>query len=330
MQYHRYKKSQELFQLFADLPIPSLARRNWSPRLRGDFPDESLERVSKIPPERDPEASQVEEGTVGGEQMLMTHQQAAELTEPGIGSFHDPAALVAPQFAFIFIAPLLVIGPIRRNQFDASLLQSPTQRVGVVAAIGNHALGLLPGAALAPRDADFGERGFGKRNFTRRGTFQPNSQRKTLTVDQYHPLRALAALGFTDRSAPFFAGAKLPSKKVSSHCSRPSSSNPPSSARQASSQTPSSCQRCKRRQQVEGEGNSSGRKCQAAPVCRIHRMPSKQARFGTGGRPRLSRRGLGFGSKGSISCHCSSLNSFCRFFMTEAHHLTRLTHKYLM
>ena len=193
--------------------------------------------------------------------MLMTHQQAAELSEPRIGSLHDPAALVAPQFAFIFIAPLLVVGPVRRNQFDASLLQSPTQRVGVVGAIGNHALGLLPRAALAPRDADFSERGFRKRNFCRRGTFQPNSQRKTLTVDQYHPLRALATLGFTDGGAPFFAGAKLPSKKVSSHCSRPSSSNPPSSARQASSQTPSSCQRCKRRQQVEGEGNSSGSAC---------------------------------------------------------------------
>ena len=177
---------------------------------------------------------------------------------------------------------------------------------------------------------DFGERGFRKRNFCRRGTFQPNSQRKTLTVDQYHPLRALAALGFTDGGAPFFAGAKLPSKKLSSHCSRPSASNPPSRARQASSQMASSCHCCSRRQQVEGEGNSSGRKRQAAPVCEIHRMPSKQARFGAGGRPRLSRRGLGLGSKGSINCHCSSLNSFCRFFMTEAHQLTYLTRKYLM
>jgi tetratricopeptide (TPR) repeat protein len=42
MQYHRYKKSQELFQLLADLPIRRSARRNWSPRLRADFPDGSL------------------------------------------------------------------------------------------------------------------------------------------------------------------------------------------------------------------------------------------------------------------------------------------------
>jgi hypothetical protein len=58
-----------------------------------------------------------------------------------------------------------------------------------------------------------GERGFRKRSFSRRSTFPPNSQRKTLTVDQYHPLRALATLGFTDCGAPFLAGAKLPSYK---------------------------------------------------------------------------------------------------------------------
>jgi hypothetical protein len=39
---------------------------------------------------------------------------------------------------------------------------------------------------------------------------------------------------------------------------------------------------------------------------------------------RLSRRRLGGGSIGSTNSHCSSVNSFCRFFMTEAHQRTRL------
>src|SRR5581483_6994663 len=50
-----------------------------------------LQRVSKIPPQRDPEASEVEESVVGGDQMLMTNQQSAELAEPGVGSLHDPS-----------------------------------------------------------------------------------------------------------------------------------------------------------------------------------------------------------------------------------------------
>jgi hypothetical protein len=44
----------------------------------------------------------------------------------------------------------------------------------------------------------------------------------------------------------------------------------------------------------------------------------------------LSRRRIGGGNRGSINCHCSSVNSFCRFFMTEAHQLTRLTRKYMI
>ena len=65
--------------------------------------------------------------------MLMTNQQPAELTEPGIGSLHDPAAFVAPQLASVFIAPPLVVLPVGRNQFDASLLQPLAQRIGVIA-----------------------------------------------------------------------------------------------------------------------------------------------------------------------------------------------------
>ncbi len=184
--------------------------------------------------------------------MLMANQQAAKLSEPCIGSFHNPAPEVAPEFASIFVKPFLVVLAVGHNQLDASLVQSLPQGIGVVAAVSDYAFWPLPRAAFRPGDVDFGERGFRKRNFCRRGTFQPNSQRKTLTVDQYHPLCPLATLGFADGSAPFFAGAKLPSKKVSSHWSRPSSSSAPSSARQASSQMPCSCQRCSRRQHVEG------------------------------------------------------------------------------
>ena len=261
--------------------------------------------------------------------MLVKNQQSAKLPEPCIGSFHNPSALVAAELAAIFIAPQFVVLPIRRNQFEPSFLEALAERVGVVAAIGYDALWLLSRTAARPGDADFGNCGFRKLNFTRGGTFQPNSHRKTFTVDQYHPLRPLATLGFADCGAPFLAGAKLPSRKVSSHLSRPRSSSVPSSVRHALSQTPCSCHRCNRRQQVEGDGNSSGRNRHAAPVCKTQSMPSKQARFAAGGRPRLSRRRFALGSKGSINFHCSSANSFCRFFMAEAQQLNHLKRKCL-
>jgi hypothetical protein len=36
-------------------------------------------------PQRNPEAGNIEEGAVGGEQMLMANQQSAELTKPCVG-----------------------------------------------------------------------------------------------------------------------------------------------------------------------------------------------------------------------------------------------------
>lgn len=261
--------------------------------------------------------------------MLMTHQQSSELAKPGVGSFHDPTPLVAPQLTPILVAPMPIVFPVRHDQLDAAFLQSLAQRIRIVGGVGNYPFRLLSRTAFRLRNRDFLERGFRKRNFVRRGTFQPNSQRKTLTVDQYHPLCPLAPLGFPDGRAPFFAGAKLPSRKVSSHFSRPSSSSAPNNVRHAFNHTPSSSHCLSRRQQVEGEGNSSGKNRHAAPVCRIHKMPSKQPRFEAQGRPRLSRRRLGGGSMGSTNFHCSSVNSFCRFFIAEGHQQTRLIRKYL-
>ena len=184
----------------------------------------------------------------------MANEESAELPEPCVGPFDDPSAFVPSELSSVFVPTKLTVLAIRNDEFDPSLFEPLTQRVGVVGAVGDHPFRLRSRSAFGARDFDLGERGFRKRNLSRRGTFKRNSQRKTATVDQYHPLRALGKLGFTDGGAPFLAGAKLPSKNASSHFSRPSPSSAPSNARQASSHTSCSSHCFNRRQHVAGEG----------------------------------------------------------------------------
>ena len=54
----------------------------------------------------------------------MADQQSSELSQPCIGAFDLPAALVAAQFSAIFVSFLLVVLPVRRDQLDAALLPS--------------------------------------------------------------------------------------------------------------------------------------------------------------------------------------------------------------
>src|SRR5664280_3297911 len=140
--------------------------------------------------------------------MLMANQQPAELTKPSVGALDDPAAFVAAELPPVFVTLPPVALAVGCDQLDATLAKPFAQWVGIVPAVGDYALGPLPRTAFRLWDADFAERGFRKLNFCRRGTFQPNSQRKTLTVDQYHPLRALAPLGFTHGRAPLFRRCK--------------------------------------------------------------------------------------------------------------------------
>ncbi len=140
--------------------------------------------------------------------MLMANQQSAELTKPCVGSLYDPTSFISSEFPSIFVTPCFVVLPIGHDEIDAALFEPLSQRIRIVTAVGDYPFRLLPRPAFWSRHTDFGERGFRKRSFSRRGTFEPNSQRKTLTVDQYHPLRALATLGFTDCGAPFFAGSE--------------------------------------------------------------------------------------------------------------------------
>jgi hypothetical protein len=131
------------------------------------------------------------------------------------------------------------------------------------------------------------------------------SQRNTFAVDHHHPLRAFAPLGFANPEAPFLAGAKLPSKKLSLQSSRPPWSSSERKARQILSHTSCSSHCRNRRQQVLAAGYCLGKSRQRAPVLSTQRMPSSTARLSAQGRPRLRN----FGNSGSTRSHCFSLRN---------------------
>ncbi len=169
-------------------------------------------------------------------------------------------------------------------------LQPLAQWVRVVGAVSDHPFRLLPGPAFGPGDANLCERGFREHSFTRRGTLSSRTPSgKTLAVDQYHPLRTLATLGFSDRSAPFFAGAEAAVQKAL----LPTSAGPrrrgaPSNARHASSQTSFSASHCFRRRQQVSRGRVfiwRGNR-HAAPVCSTQRILQTRPVWRPYGRPR--------------------------------------------
>jgi hypothetical protein len=62
----------------------------------------------------------------------MTHQESAELAEPGVGSFDDPAAFVASELSAVFVAPVPTVLAIRHDEVDTALCEPFAQRIGVV------------------------------------------------------------------------------------------------------------------------------------------------------------------------------------------------------
>lgn len=238
---------------------------------------------------------------------VITHSQAPEKSQPRVRALDFPAPLVAPQLASIRIRLLLFVLPIGSNQFNASSFQSAPQRIAIKSLVGYDALRTAPRPTAWARDLDLGERRFGQRDFVRGCRCQENSQRNTLAISQNHPLCTLAPLGFSHGQAPFFAEAKLPSKKVSSQRSRPRRSSCDSKVRHISSSAPCSSQSCKRRQQVDPLGYCGGRSRHRAPVRNTHKTPSKHALLSAQGRPRPSRRRLSFGKSGSNFFHCLSV-----------------------
>ncbi len=252
----------------------------------------------------------MKERAIDCERTVVADNQAPEVSQPGVGAFHDPSPLVPPQGPAILRRRPNAILLVRADQFDPALLQPFPQRIAVVGFVRDHPHRLLPRTTrvMTPPYADRRERRFREFDFRRGCRVKVVSQRKTAAVDHHHPLRPLAPLGFSDSAAPFFAGAKLPSRNDSLHFNCWRSFNSLRNARQMFNQTPRSSQSRSRRQQVEGCGNFSGISCQRAPLRRIHKIPSSTRRFSIHGRPPLRCLG-GRGSKGAIFFHCASVSN---------------------
>jgi hypothetical protein len=165
--------------------------------------------------------------------------------------------------------------------------QSSTQRVAVLPPIGDQPLGPLarPPWLPGPPDGDRGERLFEEGHLCRGSRLQVGSQRSSRAIDQNHPLGPLAPLGVPDLGPPFWAGMTEPSAKHSSQRIFSWSLSWAKNARQSFKSTPVSSHCFSRRQHVLGLPYLRGSSLHWAPVQRIHKMPSKQRRSSTRGRP---------------------------------------------
>jgi len=267
----------------------------------------------------------MKEAAIDAENAVLAHEEAAKVLQPGERALDFPAFFVAAQFASILPPPPLSIPAMRDQQFDSATLQPLPQRVGVIGPIRDDSPRLAARSTPSPaRNFHLCEGAFRERDLCRRSARQLRSQWNALAIDQYHPLRALAPLGFANSSAPFFADTKLPSRNVSSQSSSWSWFSAANIARQACSHTPCSSHCRKRRQQVGPLGYSGGRSRHRAPVRSTHKMPSTHSRFEAQGRPRLSRLRFGSGKKYSINAHCRSLSR-----MPPAQPIAAMCAKYL-
>ena len=113
----------------------------------------------------------------------MSNQETTKRAKPGDGPFDDPAMTIAPEPAAILVPTMQIIVSIGTRQNDATRGEPFTKGIAVVGAVGDEVFGMTPvgGDARLQRRVD-------ERDFRGRRRGNGDSQRNTLTLDQYHAL----------------------------------------------------------------------------------------------------------------------------------------------
>ena len=134
---------------------------------------------------------------------FMPYNKTAKVLQPGKKPFHLPAPTIAPQCPPILsLAPFTPVGG--DHFYPPILFQLGVELVTIVSLVADQMLRQFVGKATA-------QRVFNQSYLMRRRACHVNGERKTSSVCHCHDLGALAALGFTNGTTPFFAGANVPS-----------------------------------------------------------------------------------------------------------------------
>ena len=264
-----------------------------------------LEAISKTPQEED-DTSELHHCEEVFCMKFIPYNNSPEILQPSEKPFHFPTAAVPPQGSSILCVASLF--SVWGNHFNAPVLfQFSIKLVAIVSLIADKARRQFVGKAFFQRCFDQG-------HFMRRRACHVNGERKTSSVCHCHDLGALAALCFTNGTAPFFAGAKVPSIKASRKSSLPRSRRSSAKAKSTASKTPSFLQRWNHLWHVWYGGYRAGRSFQCAPVLRIQSIPFKTARGSLAGLPCPSGPFCGSGSNPDKRSHCSFVMSMPNYW----------------
>ncbi len=166
--------------------------------------------------------------------MVPAPHQATKMTDPRQRSLHFPTARIAPQLPAVLHRGFLAVCAMWTDQVNTPIRQTRAQGIRVTGLVIQELLGLLPRSpSPRARHRNYRQGLLHQRYFGGGRRCQEVSHRNTLAVDHHQPLRTFALLGFADTGPLFFAGAKLPSAKVSAQSSWPWASSAPKKARHA-------------------------------------------------------------------------------------------------
>lgn len=227
---------------------------------------------------------------------------SSKVVQPTDGPFDDPTAFVAAELSPVLqwrADPRLSVWA---DQVDSVSLEPPSQAIAVGRFVVDQSLGLS-----LPQNSIVNQR-FNQNRFVSIGRLGLNREWKPLGIHHEHDFRAFAATCRSNLFAPFFADENVPSANVSEKSICSFSSSFMTSRKNACSSSPASVQVLSRKWQVDFEGKVFGKSFQRAPVRNTQRIPSRQSRGCTWGRP-PSLAGGSHGNRSAINSHCLSVNS---------------------